>query len=896
MGLRIGTRIGKYELLQRLGAGAMGEVYRARDHDLGRDIAIKFLPERLASDTERLARFAKEARAASSLNHPNIVTIHEIGRADSGPFLVMEYIEGQTLRQLLRGKPLSPKQILDIAVQISDGLVKAHAAGIVHRDLKPENIMITPDGLVKILDFGLAKLYQRDAISSGLIAAQRSEADTLSLPQASSEGIIVGTVGYMSPEQASGHTVDFRSDQFALGAILYEMATGRRAFQRNTPVQTLSATIDTQPEPLTSLNTSFPAPARWTLERCLSKDPKDRYASTADLALELRNVREHLSEVSTLGKEERVKRISIPSRGWLVFGLAAAVFLALFTVSSFRENVLEKLHLLSIPSEKRIAVLPFRYTGSDDNDRLLCDGLLSYMTERLSQLKGFQKNVWVVPALEVRESGVVSPETARRSLDATIVVDGSLQRTGGRLVLSARLVDAHRLRQLRSANVEIPVGKASLLQEAVNAVVGMLDLELRPEEQTAMRGGQTGVVEASTAYGQALGYTAYRQGRTALERYEQQQNLERAVSLFNEALRRDPRYALAHAGLGEAYWRLSRFTRNEEHVALAEEHCRRALDLDDTLAEAWITLGILHTGTGRAEDAVKDLTRAIDRDPRNAEAYREQANAYRKLNREADAEATYQKAIALQPDSWITHSYFGGYLAGRGRPAEAEKEYLEALRLVPDNARVWSGLGSACYLQQKYPAAEDAWRKSLELHATSTAASNLALHPFYEGRYSEAALRLERAVKIDNRDYRVWRNLAAACYWAPDGRQRAVDAYKHAAVLAEKEHALDPADARILAELADCYAMLGEPSRALEYLVEAERLGGNQVLIVPTIADVYEQLGNRKAALKWIAAALKLNFPRDEIERDPWLARLRMDPEYAAIVRQYTTPGGVEKQ
>jgi tetratricopeptide (TPR) repeat protein len=235
-------------------------------------------------------------------------------------------------------------------------------------------------------------------------------------------------------------------------------------------------------------------------------------------------------------------------------------------------------------------------------------------------------------------------------------------------------------------------------------------------------------------------------------------------------------------------------------------------------------------------------------------------------------------------------------LVNHGRPAKAEKEYLEALKRVPDNARVWSGLGSSYYLQQKYPAAEDAWRKSLELHATSTAASNLALRPFYEGRYAEAARRLERAVQIDDRDYRVWRNLAAAYYWSPGGRQRAEDAYRRAAALSEKEHALDPKDPRVLAEMADCYAMLEEPSRALQTVAEAERLAGGQVLIQRTIADVYEQLGDREAALKWVSAALRLGVSVDEIETDPGLARLRMDPRYRTIVRQGAQQDGAERQ
>lgn len=874
----------------------MGEVYRARDHVLARDVAIKFLPERLASDMERAASLVKEARAASSLNHPNIVTIHDVGQSDDTHFLVMEYVEGQTLRQLLRGKPLSPKQILDIAVQIADGLAKAHAAGIVHRDLKPENIMITADGLVKILDFGLAKIYLPDSANSGGGVAPLSEADTLSFPAVSSEGFIVGTVGYISPEQASGSRADYRSDQFALGAILYEMVTGRRAFKRETPIQTLSATIDTEPVPLASLNESFPVPARWTLERCLSKKPKDRYTSTADLAMELHSVREHLSEASLplqkLNNPNTYRRRRIS----LVSILIAAVLIGLFAISPLRDYVLEKTQLLSIPSEKKIAVLPFRYSGSNEKDRLLCDGLLSYLTHRLTQLERFQEKIWIIPTLEVREAGVINPEKAHRALGATIAVQGNLERVGDRLLLSTRLVSTDSLRQLRTETIEIDPEKVSLLQEAVSTVIGMLDLELLPEAQNAIRTAQTSDVEASSAYAQALGYTPYKRARTNLERYEQQQNLEEAISLFLEALRRDPRYALAHAGLGESYWRLSRFTRNEEHIELAEEHCRRALDLDDTLAEAWITLGILHANSGEAEQAVKDLERAINRDPRNGEAYRELANAYSRLNREADAESTYRKAIALQPDSWITRNYFGGYLARRRQGEEAEKEYIAALKIVPDNARVWSNLGSALYLQQKFPAAEDAWNKSLELYPTSTAASNLGFLAFNEGRYAEAVIRLKRAIEIDDRDYRVWRNLAAAYYWSPDGVQHAMDAYRRAAAQAEKEHSLDPADSRILVEIADCYAMLGEKSRALESLAQAEQLDINDVDIMLTVVGAYEQLGERKTALRWVSKAFNLGVSRVDFERDPGLAKLRMDPAYETFVIQSAARGGTERQ
>ena len=246
MSLPAGTRLGPYEILAPLGAGGMGEVYRARDANLSRELAIKVLPAEVSADARRLARFEKEARAVSGLNHPNIVTIYDVGRADGLAFIAMELVEGKTLRSLLDGGALPLKKTLALAAQIADGLAKAHSAGIVHRDLKPENLLVTRDGLVKILDFGLAKLAP-----FGVEGARGSGSPTVSL--GTEAGTILGTVGYMSPEQASGEPLDFRSDQFSFGSILYEMATGRRAFERPIPAQTLSAVIDTEPEPLSTL-------------------------------------------------------------------------------------------------------------------------------------------------------------------------------------------------------------------------------------------------------------------------------------------------------------------------------------------------------------------------------------------------------------------------------------------------------------------------------------------------------------------------------------------------------------------------------------------------------------------------------------------------------------------
>jgi eukaryotic-like serine/threonine-protein kinase len=329
MTLQSGVRLGPYEIVATLGAGGMGEVYRAKDTRLGREVAIKVLPAEVAGDAERLRRFELEAKAVSALNHPHIVTLFEVGSSEHGPYLVLEKIEGQSLRELLRAGALSAKRVLTIGAQIAEGLAKAHAAGIVHRDLKPENVMVTSDGFAKILDFGLAKL-----VFPELEGGAPHEMTTLVDRTAS--GMILGTLGYLSPEQAAGRPADFRSDQFALGALLYELATGVRPFQRQTTPESLAAVIREEPEPIRSKNAALPAQLGWIVERCLQKLPDDRYGSTRDLARDLADLRDHLSEVaapteSTVSHPRRSRLAVVIAYAALVG--AAAVTIALLTRS-----------------------------------------------------------------------------------------------------------------------------------------------------------------------------------------------------------------------------------------------------------------------------------------------------------------------------------------------------------------------------------------------------------------------------------------------------------------------------------------------------------------------------------------------------------------------------------
>ena len=321
MTLAAGSRLGVYEILAPLGAGGMGEVYRARDTRLSREVAIKVLPAAVASDADRRLRFEQEARSASALNHPNILTIYDVGSADGTVYIAMELIEGRTLRELIAsGEPLPMRRLLDVATQTADGLAKAHGAGIVHRDLKPENVMVSKDGFVKILDFGLAKLIEPQAQDASVLPTAVAAPTT--------PGTVMGTAGYMSPEQASGQPVDYRSDQFTLGAILYEMATGKRAFARKTGAETLVAIIREEPEPIAQLAPRSPAPVRWIVDRLLAKDPEERYASTKDLARDLKSVRDHLSETTSSASGALEAASEAPRarrRGWVAPAIIALV-------------------------------------------------------------------------------------------------------------------------------------------------------------------------------------------------------------------------------------------------------------------------------------------------------------------------------------------------------------------------------------------------------------------------------------------------------------------------------------------------------------------------------------------------------------------------------------------
>ena len=574
-------RFGHYEILAELGSGGMGGVFEAKDQSLGRHVAIKIIPGLLASDPARLARFEQEARTASALNHPNIVTIYEIGKVDDIPYIAMELVEGKTLRRLLHGRALLTRQALQLAVQAADGLAEAHEAGIVHRDLKPENIMVTPNGRVKLLDFGLAKVV----VPTGLDTAETQSM----LSPATEPGALVGTVGYMSPQQAMGQEVDFRSDLFSCGSILYEMATGQPSFRRASAVQTLAAIIESEPEPVAQINPDVPAPLRWIIERCLAKDPAERYASTRDLVRDLQGVLDHLHEITSVsGGVSPVARSSgvgrPPARHGprthrllivvlLALGLSAAA--VVFIPRSPRATSTPTSPTLSPKARRSVAVLGFRNLSGQPEAAWLSTALSEMMTTELAADGALRtipgENVGRMKLeLSISDAESLAADTLSKvgkNLGTDLVLLGSyVALPGGRIRLDLRLQDvAAGETVVALATNGTQEGLVDLVTQAGSRVRRSIGLGA-PSEAGALKAGLPGNFEGQRLYAEGVSRLRLLDALAARD-------------LLVKAVAADPKAPLPRAALAEAWATLG-------YESRAEDEARRAFDLSGGLPRA----------------------------------------------------------------------------------------------------------------------------------------------------------------------------------------------------------------------------------------------------------------------------------------------------------------------
>jgi serine/threonine protein kinase/tetratricopeptide (TPR) repeat protein len=863
--LEPGTVLGPYEILSHLGSGGMGEVYRARDTKLKRDIALKLLPRDFARNPGALVRFEREARVLASLNHPNIVTVYDIGQDGSAVYIAMELVEGKTLDEILTSGPMPIRQILDVAAQVAAGLAVAHKSQIVHRDLKPKNVMVRPDGLVKILDFGLSKLTQLTMPESG----QNSD---FTVP-----GILLGTIDYMSPEQASGRPAEFHSDQFSLGSLVYEITTGRRPFHRATSAETLAAIIEDEPKPLRALNPLAPFTLETVIRRCMSKEPEKRYESTDDLAREFRDILESTpSRTTQVGSAIGNRKVrGLPMRLQPTLAVAALFTGMGLLAPRLAVRIRTSPEPILMRASRELVVLPFTNVANDPQNQSFCDGLVEILTSKLSQLEQFQRTFSIVPSTDVLREGIVTVREARQTFGADLAITGSVQRTMDRIRLTINLVNPRTLQQLKSKSIDTEAQDVLTLQDGVVLdAVELLDIKLSNDAKQTLSVGGTTTPSA---------YDYYTQGRGYLQRYEVPQNIDTAISLFQRALERDSRYALAEAALGEAYWRKYEQTKDTKWADEARKRASAAIQRNDKMAPVYVTLGMIDTGTGRYDEAIQSQQKALQLDPTDSDAYRELAKAYERMGRLKDAESTYVNAVAVRPGYWGTHNDFGGFYYRQGRYAEAEKEFQSVVDLTPDNARGYNNLGAVAFATKKYDVTARMWGKSAAMKPTDLAYANLGTLRYSLGEYAEAARYYEQAIQMNGSNSLWWHNLGAA-YQLTGQPQKARAAFKRTAELAEKERRINPRDSVVLIRLADADSNLDKTREAQNFLKEGLAIGPTDADSMFDAASIYERLGERQLALQWLQRAIRGGYPRDLIEKDPALARLRFDPKYRELI------------
>jgi serine/threonine-protein kinase len=696
--LTVGTQLGPYQVLAPLGSGGMGEVYRARDTRLDREVAVKVLPQRFAQDPDRLARFQREAKAVATLSHPNILAIHDYGTEQSCCFAVMELLEGETLRQRLAQATLPWRQAVEIAVAIADGLAAAHAKGIIHRDLKPENLFLTSDGRLKILDFGLALMNpppQPDAETAVYVPAQTDV------------GMVVGTVGYMSPEQLRGQRVDSRSDIFSLGCVLYEMVTGERAFRRDTTADTTAAILHEQPPELSDSGINVPVQMDRIVRHCLEKNPQARFQSAHDLAFALKAL-EADSAVSpaTFSSGRRRLRAAVV----LAFLALAGLLATLVYVRTRPDNGPEPGPPIAaeMPIDS-LAVLPFVTDGGDTAADFLGNGFAISLTNSLSQLR----NLKVRPFSSVSRykwRGSDAP-AAGRELQVQAVLTGTIQKRGQRLFISVELVDVRANKQIWGERYERPFANLFAVQEEI-ARETTERMRFKPTGKEAQ-----GLVRRHTEDLEA--YRLYILGRVEWNR-RTKDGLRRGVEYFERAREKDPNYTLAYAGLADCYglWDEYGVAPAKEAFPKAKAAAQKALALDDTLAEAHTSL-----------------------------AY---CLAFYEWDWQA-AEKEYRRALELNPGYATAHHWYGECLTVLGRTEEAIAHLRRAQALDPLSLIIQSVAGWTLYSARQYDQAVELFQKTLDMDAQFVQAHSFLGWAYAQKRqYPEALAQFQKARQIDD--------------------------------------------------------------------------------------------------------------------------------------------------
>jgi serine/threonine protein kinase/tetratricopeptide (TPR) repeat protein len=822
-----GTRLGRYEIRSKIGEGGMGEVYLAQDTKLDRKVAVKILSTELAGNQDRMRRFTQEAKTASALNHPNILTIYEIDDTSSGHFIATEFIEGLTLREQMRNAPMKLAEVLEVATQIASALAAAHEARIIHRDIKPENVMLRRDGIVKVLDFGLAKLTEPSAGSASVDAEAPTRAAIKTGP-----GVVLGTPQYMSPEQARGLDLDARSDIWSLGVVLYEMVAGRLPFQGETKSHTVVSILETEPPPLTTFTRATSAELQRIVRKALTKDRDSRYQTARDLMIDLKNLRRDLDLQSEL------ERSSAPSRQQNVSSNAdvetqlhaaathaetpqpvqTATTSGVF-ISHARVVIIGVVLLLlvvivlgywfwdrragSIQAIDSIAVLPFVNQNNDSDSEYLSDGLTESIINSLAQLP----NLKVIARSSVfRYKGQnKDPLTIGKELGVRAVLTGRIMQRGDNVVISAELLEVRDNRQLWGEQYSKKVSDLlSVQRDIAREITGALRLTISGEDQSRVAKHYTEDAEA---------YRLYLQGRFYWNK-RTEESYRKAIDYFRQAIDKDPNYALAYTGLADCYSFLSSqgIRLPQDVFPLAKDAATKALQIDPALSEAHTSL------------------------------------AYVKLYYDwewAEAEQEYKKAIELNPNYGAPHHGYAYLLISSGRTEEAFSEIKKAEAIDPLSVLFQTDHGEYYYFTRRPDEAIAQLQKAIEMDPSFVRAHFLLGRALIQkGRCDEG---IDEAIKAEK--------------MGPVGEQ--------------------------LGWLAQEYAACSRKAEAQQVMNQLLEISKNHYVSPHWFAATQAGLGNKDEAFKWLEQSIDRRFgPMIYLRVNPIWDPLRSDPRFAVALQR----------